>query len=241
MSKIVGLDTFDVRFPTSRTHDGSDAMNRNPDYASAYVVVRTDARTASPGTGSSSRSGAATRCSSPPSARSSRSSSGATSTSCSTISGGSRASSSATATSAGSGPSAASCTWRSARCSTHAGTWRRDVPESRSGACSPSSRRVRSSSWSTSATSPTCSRRDEALALLEQRRRRAARSASRRSSATATRRTRRRRDGSVTTTLGSSSCASQAVDDGFELVKIKVGAQLEDDLRRCAIARATRR
>ena len=43
MSKIVGLDTFDVRFPTSRTHDGSDAMNRNPDYASAYVIVRTDA------------------------------------------------------------------------------------------------------------------------------------------------------------------------------------------------------
>src|SRR5579863_3069741 len=43
MSSIVGLETFDVRFPTSRTHDGSDAMNRNPDYASAYVIVRTDA------------------------------------------------------------------------------------------------------------------------------------------------------------------------------------------------------
>jgi L-fuconate dehydratase len=43
MSKILGLETYDVRFPTSRTHDGSDAMNRNPDYASAYVVVRTDA------------------------------------------------------------------------------------------------------------------------------------------------------------------------------------------------------
>src|SRR5579863_134289 len=42
MSSIVGLETFDVRFPTSRTHDGSDAMNRNPDYASAYVIVRTD-------------------------------------------------------------------------------------------------------------------------------------------------------------------------------------------------------
>src|ERR1700689_640199 len=43
MSKILGLETYDVRFPTSRTRDGSDAMNPNPDYASAYVIVRTDA------------------------------------------------------------------------------------------------------------------------------------------------------------------------------------------------------
>jgi L-fuconate dehydratase len=43
MSTIVNLETHDVRFPTSRTHDGSDAMNPNPDYASAYVIVRTDA------------------------------------------------------------------------------------------------------------------------------------------------------------------------------------------------------
>jgi L-fuconate dehydratase len=33
MSTIVGFDTRDVRFPTSRTRDGSDAMNPNPDYA----------------------------------------------------------------------------------------------------------------------------------------------------------------------------------------------------------------
>src|SRR5580692_8950253 len=43
VSKILGFETYDVRFPTSRTQDGSDAMNRNPDYASAYVIVRTDA------------------------------------------------------------------------------------------------------------------------------------------------------------------------------------------------------
>ena len=43
MSRIVGFETYDVRFPTSRTHDGSDAMNRNPDYASAYLIVHTDA------------------------------------------------------------------------------------------------------------------------------------------------------------------------------------------------------
>ncbi len=79
MSKIVGFETYDVRFPTSRTHDGSDAMNRNPDYASAYVIVRTDAQDGLAGHGFVSRSAAATRSRSRPSARSSRSSSGATS------------------------------------------------------------------------------------------------------------------------------------------------------------------
>ncbi len=43
MSRIVGFDTYDVRFPTSRTLAGSDAMNPAPDYSAAYVVVRTDA------------------------------------------------------------------------------------------------------------------------------------------------------------------------------------------------------
>ncbi|XYI00907.1 L-fuconate dehydratase [Sorangium sp. So ce1128] len=32
----------DIRFPTSRSLAGSDAMNRNPDYSAAYVVLRTD-------------------------------------------------------------------------------------------------------------------------------------------------------------------------------------------------------
>ena len=43
MTTIVGFDTFDVRFPTSRTLDGSDAMNPSPDYSAAALVVRTDA------------------------------------------------------------------------------------------------------------------------------------------------------------------------------------------------------
>jgi L-fuconate dehydratase len=38
---ISSLDTYDVRFPTSRHLDGSDAMNPFPDYSAAYVVVRT--------------------------------------------------------------------------------------------------------------------------------------------------------------------------------------------------------
>jgi L-fuconate dehydratase len=42
--RIVALDCFDVRFPTSLAGDGSDAMNPDPDYSAAYVVLRTDAR-----------------------------------------------------------------------------------------------------------------------------------------------------------------------------------------------------
>jgi L-fuconate dehydratase len=39
--KITAVDTYDVRFPTSRELDGSDAMNPDPDYSSAYVILRT--------------------------------------------------------------------------------------------------------------------------------------------------------------------------------------------------------
>ncbi|GLQ94933.1 L-fuconate dehydratase [Dyella acidisoli] len=42
MTKITALDTYDIRFPTSRELDGSDAMNPDPDYSAAYVVMRTD-------------------------------------------------------------------------------------------------------------------------------------------------------------------------------------------------------
>ena len=41
--RVVALDCFDVRFPTSLEHHGSDAMNPDPDYSAAYVVLRTDA------------------------------------------------------------------------------------------------------------------------------------------------------------------------------------------------------
>ena len=40
---ITRVDVFDVRFPTSRALDGSDAMNPDPDYSAAYVILRTDA------------------------------------------------------------------------------------------------------------------------------------------------------------------------------------------------------
>ncbi len=39
---IARIDVHDVRFPTSRERDGSDAMNPDPDYSAAYVVLRTD-------------------------------------------------------------------------------------------------------------------------------------------------------------------------------------------------------
>jgi len=41
--RITALDVLDVRFPTSEHLDGSDAMNPEPDYSAAYVVLRTDA------------------------------------------------------------------------------------------------------------------------------------------------------------------------------------------------------
>ncbi|MEU8972444.1 L-fuconate dehydratase [Streptomyces monashensis] len=42
-ARVTAVDTHDIRFPTSRELDGSDAMNPDPDYSAAYVVLRTDA------------------------------------------------------------------------------------------------------------------------------------------------------------------------------------------------------
>jgi L-fuconate dehydratase len=39
---ITGVEIHDVRFPTSRTLAGSDAMNTAPDYSAAYVILTTD-------------------------------------------------------------------------------------------------------------------------------------------------------------------------------------------------------
>ncbi len=40
--RIVRAVTYDVRFPTSRSGAGSDAMNTDPDYSAAYVALETD-------------------------------------------------------------------------------------------------------------------------------------------------------------------------------------------------------
>jgi len=40
---ITAVRTLDIRFPTSRELDGSDAMNPDPDYSAAYLVISTDA------------------------------------------------------------------------------------------------------------------------------------------------------------------------------------------------------
>ena len=42
MATITGVRVEDVRFPTSATADGSDAMNKDADYSAAYVVLETD-------------------------------------------------------------------------------------------------------------------------------------------------------------------------------------------------------
>ena len=42
MIKITNLTVRDIRFPTSRHLDGSDAMNKDPDYSAAYVTLHTN-------------------------------------------------------------------------------------------------------------------------------------------------------------------------------------------------------
>jgi L-fuconate dehydratase len=42
VTTITGFSVHDVRFPTSRTQDGSDAMNPVTDYSAAYLVLETD-------------------------------------------------------------------------------------------------------------------------------------------------------------------------------------------------------
>ncbi|MBL1287105.1 fuconate dehydratase [Streptomyces sp. For3] len=39
---VTDFEVDDIRFPTSEQLDGSDAMNPDPDYSAAYVVLRTD-------------------------------------------------------------------------------------------------------------------------------------------------------------------------------------------------------
>jgi L-fuconate dehydratase len=39
---ITGIEVRDIRFPTSKTLDGSDAMNTDPDYSAAYVILKTN-------------------------------------------------------------------------------------------------------------------------------------------------------------------------------------------------------
>jgi len=41
-NKIVSLVTTDIRFPTSESLDGSDAINKDPDYSAAYLAIETE-------------------------------------------------------------------------------------------------------------------------------------------------------------------------------------------------------
>jgi L-fuconate dehydratase len=42
MLKIIDMEVLDIRFPTSQDLDGSDAMNPDPDYSAAYVILKTN-------------------------------------------------------------------------------------------------------------------------------------------------------------------------------------------------------
>jgi len=50
-ARITAVDTYDIRFPTSRRLEGSDAMHSDPDYSAAYVIIRTDAANSPEGHG----------------------------------------------------------------------------------------------------------------------------------------------------------------------------------------------
>lgn len=39
---ITAIEVRDIRFPTSKSLDGSDAMNPDPDYSAAYVILKTN-------------------------------------------------------------------------------------------------------------------------------------------------------------------------------------------------------
>jgi L-fuconate dehydratase len=41
--RFVAVEAVDLRFPTSLTLDGSDAMSPDPDYSATYVILQTDA------------------------------------------------------------------------------------------------------------------------------------------------------------------------------------------------------
>jgi L-fuconate dehydratase len=43
MTRITSVEALDIRFPTSEAGHGSDAMHPDPDYSTAYAIVRTDA------------------------------------------------------------------------------------------------------------------------------------------------------------------------------------------------------
>lgn len=51
MAVITDVVAYDIRFPTSRTLAGSDAMNPDPDYSAAYVILATDSATGLAGHG----------------------------------------------------------------------------------------------------------------------------------------------------------------------------------------------
>ena len=42
VTRLLGFNTHDVRFPTSQSFAGSDAMNPDPDYAAAYLILQAD-------------------------------------------------------------------------------------------------------------------------------------------------------------------------------------------------------
>ena len=219
-----------MRFPTSRHLDGSDAMNPFPDYSAAYVVLRTSAGregyglaftvgrgndvqvAGHPGAGAAGGRATGRR----PRQRPRRA-----------VAPADRRQPAALAR-AGEGRHPHGRLGRAQRVLGPGRPRGRQAPVEAAGR--PDAR-SRSCPWSTSGTCATRSPRTTRSACSA-RPPPAGPSARRRCSSAATRRTRRRRGGSATTTRSWPVCPTLAVADGFELIKLKVGANLADDVRR---------
>ncbi len=231
MTRIIAVDVHDVRFPTAAAGDGSDAINRG-DYSATYVELRTDGPHTGAGFTFTNGRGNELTCAAvralaftsraAPSSRWSPSrwrSCGRSRPTCSC---------------AGSGRRRASCTWPPALWSTRCGTC---GPRPRASRCGGSWPRCRRPSWwraSTSGTSTTRSPRQEATAILDKGRI----GLEDRLAAVA-------RDGfpSYTTSVGwlgypdaqVRALARQAYAGGWRAMKMKVGGDIEDDVRRAGI------
>ena len=236
-SRLTSVETRDIRFPTSRELDGSDAMNPDPDYSAAYVVLRTDAGDGLEGHGFAFTIGRGNDVQTAAIAalRPYLVGRPARADCCADLGGlwrelvhdsqlrwlgpekGVMHMAIGAVVNAAVGPRRQA--GRACRCG---------------GCCADMSARASWSRWSTSATSPTRSpptRRWTSCAARRAGRAERERAAAR---ATATRPTPPRPAGSATTTTSCAACASEAVADGFTQIKLKVGADLEDDVAAAA-------
>ena len=151
-SRFTVFETYDIRFPTSAELDGSDAMNADPDYSAAYLVIRTDDQDGLEGHGFAFTIGRGNDVQTAAIEALRDRVVGLEVDAVLGDLGGFWRSWCTTRSCAGWARRRASCTWRSARSSTRCGTSPRSGPAYRCGSCLPTWPRSRWSTWSTSGT-----------------------------------------------------------------------------------------